>query len=209
MVTAFTEAMLSTAADIAPRAKRCQGQRGWCSSEETKADTHTAWQEREAARELFRVDPGDSNLRRTLKAAGNAVKRVKFEAVRTGDSNLRRTLKAAGNAVKRVKFEAVRIFFEEVVSQLEARINDGDQAGFYKHLKGVNLEGRRSCGVQYIKDEQGRLYFETWDSFTIGGYSGSTLYSILSRQRSTLTSPKGSMCGLRAYLWMIYLRSLR
>ena len=183
MVTAFTEAMLSTAADIAPRAKRCQGQRGWCSSEETKADTHTAWQEREAARELFRVDPGDSNLRRTLKAAGNAVKRVKFEAV--------------------------RIFFEEVVSQLEARINDGDQAGFYKHLKGVNLEGRRSCGVQYIKDEQGRLYFETWDSFTIGGYSGSTLYSILSRQRSTLTSPKGSMCGLRAYLWMIYLRSLR
>ena len=43
--------------------------------------------------------------------------------------------------------------FEEFVSQLEIRIKAGDHVGFYKHLKGVDLEGRRSCSVPYIKDE--------------------------------------------------------
>ena len=38
----------------------------------------------------------------------------------------------------RVTFEAVRMFFKEFVSQLDVRIRpDGDQAGFYKLLKGV------------------------------------------------------------------------
>ena len=41
MATAPTEAMLSTAANIAPRAKRSQGPRGrWCASEETKVEFH-------------------------------------------------------------------------------------------------------------------------------------------------------------------------
>ena len=39
MATPFAEAMLSTAAHIAPRAKRSQGPKGWCASEETKAET--------------------------------------------------------------------------------------------------------------------------------------------------------------------------
>ena len=55
-----------------------------------------------------------------------------------------------------MKFEAVQRFFEEFVSQLEVCITDGNQAGFYKHLKG-NLEGRGLCSVQYIKDEEDRL----------------------------------------------------
>ena len=38
--------------------------------------------------------------------------------------------------------------FEEFFSQLGVRIKDGDQAGFYKHLKGIDLEGGRSCCVQ-------------------------------------------------------------
>ena len=50
MATVFTEAMLSTAANIAPRATRCQGPTGWCYSEETKEEMLTAWQERDAAR---------------------------------------------------------------------------------------------------------------------------------------------------------------
>ena len=84
---------------------------GGCSSKETKAEMLAALQEREAARELLRTDPANSNLRRTLKAAGTRLKCVRFEVVQR--------------------------FFEEFVSQLEVRIRDGDQAGFYKHLKGM------------------------------------------------------------------------
>ena len=71
-----------------------------CYSEETKVGMLAAWQEREAARELLRTDQGNSNLRRTLKAAEKRLKRVRFEAV--------------------------QILFEEFVSQLEVRIKDGD-----------------------------------------------------------------------------------
>ena len=95
-----------------------------------------------------------------------------------------RTLNAAGKRLKRVRFEAVLRFFEELVSQLEVHTKDGDQAGLYQHLTRMDLEGRRSSSVQYIKDEQGRL-FETWDSFVIGGYSDSARCSILIRQRPT------------------------
>ena len=73
---------------------------GVCYSEETKVGMLAAWQEREAARELLRTDQGNSNLRRTLKAAEKRLKRVRFEAV--------------------------QILFEEFVSQLEVRIKDGD-----------------------------------------------------------------------------------
>ena len=118
-----------------------------------------AWQEREAARRLLRADPGNSNLRRTLKEDGKRLKRVRFEAVQS--------------------------FFKEFVSKLEVRIKDGDQASFYKHLKGIHLEGRRLCSVQYIKDEQSIDCFETRDLFVIGGCTDLTLYLTLSRERST------------------------
>ena len=75
----------------------------------------------------------------------------------TGNSNLRRTLQAAGRRLKRVRFEAVQFFFEEFVSQLEVRVKNGDQTGFYKRLEGINLEGRRLCSVHYIKDEEDRV----------------------------------------------------
>ena len=58
---------------------------------------------------------------------------------------------------ERVRFDGVQRLFEEFVGQLEVRIKEGDQAGFYKHLKGTDLEGRRSCSVQNIKEEEGRL----------------------------------------------------
>ena len=66
-------------------------------------------------------------------------------------------MKTAGKCRKHVRFEAVQRFLEEFVSQLEIRIKDGDQTGFYKHLKGMCLEGRKSCSVQYIKDGEGIL----------------------------------------------------
>ena len=46
--------------------------------------------------------------------------------------------------------------FEEY-SQLEGRIREGDQLGFYKHLKGMNVEGKITFNSQYIRDEGGRL----------------------------------------------------
>ena len=73
--------MLSTAANIAPRAKRSLGPKEWYASEETKAEMLEAWQEREAARELKRADPGNSNPRKSLKTAGKRLKRVRIEAV--------------------------------------------------------------------------------------------------------------------------------
>ena len=47
----FAEAMLSTAADIAQRAKRSQGPAGWCASDETKAEMLAACVAREGGRE--------------------------------------------------------------------------------------------------------------------------------------------------------------
>ena len=41
--------------------------------------------------------------------------------------------------------------------KLEARTLEGDQAGFYKHRKTMNLEGKRDCSSAYVKDENGVL----------------------------------------------------
>ena len=129
-----------------------------CYSEETKVGMLAAWQEREAARELLRTDQGNSNLRRTLKAAEKRLKRVRFEAV--------------------------QILFEEFVSQLEVRIKDGDQTSFYKHLNGMDLEGRRSCSVQYMKDEEGKLLRDKeLDSRSVGTVVQHLFSEKLSRQR--------------------------
>ena len=36
-------------------------------------------------------------------------------------------------------------------------IKDGDQSGYYKHLKGMDFEGKKSCSSQYINDAEGSL----------------------------------------------------
>ena len=59
--------------------------------------------------------------------------------------------------LKRMRAEAVQRFFEVYASQLEGRIRDGDQFGFYIHLKGMDVEGERTFNSQYIKDEDSRL----------------------------------------------------
>ena len=49
-------------------------------------------------------------------------------------------------------------FFWDFVRKLETRTTrEGDQAGFYKHLKTMNLEGSRDRSSAYIKDENGVL----------------------------------------------------
>ena len=107
MAVAFAEAMLSTAANIAPREKCSQGPAGWYASKEKKAEMLAAWQERETAREVLGADPNCSSLRKSLKSAGKRL-------------NL-------------VRIEAVQRFFETFVSQLEARIKEGDLSCFFEH----------------------------------------------------------------------------
>ena len=43
------------------------------------------------------------------------------------------------------------------VRKLETRTREGDQAGSYKHLKTMNLEGKRDRSLAYVKDENSVL----------------------------------------------------
>ena len=131
MTSLLTETLLSNAADIAPPIRRKQVPRGWCATEETKAELNARWQDSEDARKRVRSAPSDRGLRRALKATTKQLKRTQAEAVQR--------------------------FFEDYASQLEGRIREGDQFGFCKHLKGMDVEGKRTFNSQYIKDEEGRL----------------------------------------------------
>ena len=127
----LAEALLSTAARLAPPIRRKQEPRGWCAPEEVKAELHTRWLEREDARTRLRANPSDRNLRKALKTSTKQLKLARAEGVQR--------------------------FFEEYVSQIEGRIREGDQFGFYKHLKGMDVEEKRTFNSQYIRDEEGRL----------------------------------------------------
>ena len=48
-------------------------------------------------------------------------------------------------------------FFWDFVRKLETRTQEGDQVGFYKHVKTMNLEGKRDHSSAYVKDENGVL----------------------------------------------------
>ena len=59
----------------------------------------------------------------------------------------------AGKKLRKVRKAAVLSFFWDVVRKLETRAREGDQAGFYKHLKTISLGGKRDCSSAYVKDE--------------------------------------------------------
>ena len=107
------DALLSNAADIAPPIRRKHVPRGWCATEETKAELNTRWQDREDATKRVRSAPNDRGLRRALKATTKQLKRTRAEAVQR--------------------------LFDAYASQLERRIREGDQFGFFKHLKGMDV----------------------------------------------------------------------
>ena len=48
-------------------------------------------------------------------------------------------------------------FFWDFVRKHETRTQEGDQAGFYKHLNTMDLEGKRDRSSAYVKDENGVL----------------------------------------------------
>ena len=116
---------------MAPPIRRKQVSRGWFATEETRAELNARWQDREDARKRVRSAPNDRGLRRALKATTKQLKHKRAEAVQR--------------------------FFEGYVSQLEGCIREGDQFGFYKHLKGMDVEGKRTFNSQYIKYQEGRF----------------------------------------------------
>ena len=118
-------------AKLVPRSKHPRGAQGWCAGPGVEAEMNAAWQQREEAKGHLRAEPHNSNLRKTVKMAGK---------------NLRKVRKAA-----------VLSFFWNFVRKLEIRTREGDQAVFYKHLKAMNLEGKRNRSSAYVKDENGIL----------------------------------------------------
>ena len=96
-----------------------------------EAEINAAWQQNEEARRHLRAEPHHNNLRKAVKMA-------------------RKTL-------RKVRKAAVLSFFWDFVRKLETRTREGDQAGFYKHLKTMNLEGKRDCSSAHVKAENGVL----------------------------------------------------
>ena len=125
IATDMADVTLFTAAELAPRSKRPRGAQGWYAGPGVEAEMNAAWQQREGARRHLRAEPHSSNLRKAVKMAGK---------------NLRKVRKAA-----------VLSFFWDFVRKLETRTREGDQAGFYKHLKTMNLEGKRDRSSAYSK----------------------------------------------------------
>ena len=67
MISLLTETLLSNAADIAPAIRREQVPRGWCATEEAKAELNARWQDGGDARKRVRSAPNDRGLRRALE----------------------------------------------------------------------------------------------------------------------------------------------
>ena len=127
IATDMADVTLSTAAAFVPRSKRPRGAQGWCAGPGVEAEMNAAWQEREEARKHLRAEPRNSNLRKAVKMAGKKLRKVRKAAVLS--------------------------LFWDFVRKIETRTREGDQAGFYKHLKTMNLEGKRDHSSAYVKDE--------------------------------------------------------
>ena len=65
--------------------------------------------------------------------------------------------KMAGKNLWKVRKAAVLSFVWDFVRTIETRPREGDRADFYKHLKTMNLEGKRVRSSAYVKDENGVL----------------------------------------------------
>ena len=126
IATDMADVMFSTAAELVPRSKRPRGAQGWCAGPGVEAKMNAVCQQREELRRHLRAEPHSSNLRKAVKMAGK---------------NLRKVRKAA-----------VLSFFLVFVRKLETRAREDDQAAFYKHIKTMNLEGKRDRSSAYVKD---------------------------------------------------------
>ena len=131
IATDMADVMLSSAAELVPRSKRPLGAQSWCAGPGVEIEMNAAWQQKEDARRHLRAEPHTSNLQKVVKMAGKKNRKVREAAVLS--------------------------FFWDFVRKLETRTREGDQAGFYKHLKTTNLEGKRDRSSAYVKDENSVL----------------------------------------------------
>ena len=69
------------------------------------------------------------------------------------NSNIRKAVKMTGNKLRNFCKAAVLGFIRDFVRKLVTRAREGDEAGFYKHLKTMNLEGKRNRSSAYVKVE--------------------------------------------------------
>ena len=117
VATDMVDVMFSIAAELVPRSKRPRGAQGWCAGPGVEAEMNAAWQRREEAKRRLCVEPHNSNFRKAVKMAGKILRKVNKAAVQS--------------------------FVWNFVRKLETRSREGDQAGFYKHLRTINLEWKR------------------------------------------------------------------
>ena len=128
--TDMADVKLFTAAELIPRSKRPRGAQGWCAGPGVEAEMN-AWQQREEARRHLHAGPHNSNLRKAVEMARKKLRKVRKAAVLS--------------------------FFWDFVRKLQTRTREGNQASFYKHLKTMNLEGKRDRSSAYVEDENGVL----------------------------------------------------
>ena len=93
-----------------------------------KAALYMTWQQRKGARRRLRADPHSNNLGKAVNMDG-----------------------------KNPKVRAVLSVFCAFVLKLGTLVQEGDQAGLYKHLQMINLEGKRYLSWAYVEDEDGIL----------------------------------------------------
>ncbi|CAB1110175.1 unnamed protein product [Ectocarpus sp. CCAP 1310/34] len=133
----LTATVMSAAAETAPLARCARGQRGWYTSE-AQHEISEASKEIKAAQQQLRGASKNSACEATLKAM----------------------LKAARKKRSIARWRALETFFEGYVRQLEKKSREGDQAGFYRHLKMIDVEeSAKDPEVWYNKVEDGAAWF--------------------------------------------------
>ena len=111
---AFAAAIMRTAELVIQPQKRRRPGRGWSGDARTEAELQAATDAMHTAWQRLKMDTRDAQLRRTVRKACNWLKRV-------------------GSA-------AVARFFERHVIELEKQLRMGDQYGFFRNIKSVQLE---------------------------------------------------------------------
>ncbi|CAB1107702.1 unnamed protein product [Ectocarpus sp. CCAP 1310/34] len=114
----LTATVMSAAAETAPLARRARGQRGWYTSEAQ-----------------HEISEASTEIKATQQQLRGASQNSAFEAT------LKAMLKASRKKRSIARWRALETFLEDYVRQLEKKNREGDQAGFYRHLKMIDVEG--------------------------------------------------------------------
>lgn len=172
MAETFASVVLAaTEREVPPTTRRHQAP-GWCTTEVIEIAIREALRTRAEAQQLMRSrqEPNCSVVWQTLE--------VTF---------------AHAQGVMTVGINA---HFKKFVTELERIIENGDQRGFYKYLKGtVGIDGTRVKERQHIKDDDCMLLRNRGNSYDRRVKGVSTPCSTRKSQSSTLPSNSVSQCG--------------